>query len=151
VLVFPCLKLPLDVIGGRNDSSHKATILVLTVILEYILYWNVGRNVGRTGKFRRIGNCLDAPQIVIRRAFSIGSSRVIPITCFRPTMSQSGATPTEYIVKLKDGVDMQQHIQTFNDRHNQGDETNHEVHHSWNPEFANAYVGKFIHNAHLIV
>jgi len=60
-------------------------------------------------------------------------------------MSQSVDTSTEYIVKLKDGVDMQKHIQTFNGRHNHGGQINHNVHHSWDPEFANAYVGKFIH------
>lgn len=59
-------------------------------------------------------------------------------------MSQS--EPTQYIVRLKDNVDMERHIQRFNDQHNRDEQINHKVHHKWNPEFANAYVGKFFPN-----
>ncbi|TFK33917.1 peptidase S8/S53 domain-containing protein [Crucibulum laeve] len=57
-------------------------------------------------------------------------------------MSQLETTPrTEYIIRLKDNVDMERLIKRFNDEHNQDDQINHEVVHKWDPEFANAYVG----------
>ena len=49
--------------------------------------------------------------------------------------------PTQYIVRLKNHVDMHHHIQLFDRAHNGPDVTLHKVAQKLPSEFTNAYVG----------
>ncbi|KAF8148285.1 peptidase S8/S53 domain-containing protein [Crassisporium funariophilum] len=58
-------------------------------------------------------------------------------------MSTAQLTQTEYIVRLRDSVDMDHHIQRLQDIYNRHDNTAHKVTHKWTPDFVNAYLGEF--------
>ena len=56
------------------------------------------------------------------------------------SLSPPSDAPLQHIVKLKDDVDMDAHIATFNNARGNG----HIVHHKWDPRFLNAYLGEFL-------
>ncbi|KAF8343466.1 hypothetical protein F5887DRAFT_1283523 [Amanita rubescens] len=56
------------------------------------------------------------------------------------TMPQN---PIEYIVALKDGVDMEHHIQMFEEAYNKDNLTLFKVIFKWEPEQFNAFFGEF--------
>lgn len=55
------------------------------------------------------------------------------------SLSPLSDAPLQHIVKLKDDIDMDAHIVTFNNARGNG----HIVHRKWDPRFLNAYLGTF--------
>ena len=50
--------------------------------------------------------------------------------------------PTEYIVALRDGVDMEHHIRMFEEAYNKDNLTLFKVTFKWEPELFNAFFGR---------
>ena len=56
------------------------------------------------------------------------------------SLSPLSDTPLQHIVKLKDNIDMDAHVATFNNARG----NSHIVHHKWDPRFLSAYMGEFL-------